>query len=101
LFQIIVAQVSLFVLNIGMIGSKQRLINEVGDELDDELDTTSLILIGGYRKRLQMKPRGRLGSVVGQEVHDRSRQEYDMKLYRDYFSERPTYLDKFSGSVFE
>jgi hypothetical protein len=92
-----VAQVSLFVLNIGMIGSKQRLINEV----DDELDTTSLILIGRYRKRLQMKPRGHLGSVVGQEVHDRSRQEYDIKLYRDYFSERPTNLGKFSGSIFE
>jgi hypothetical protein len=91
LFQIVIAQVSLFVLNIGMISSKRRLINE----LDDELDTTSLVLIGRSRKRLQMKPRGHLGSVVAHEVHDRSRQEYDMKLYRDYFSERSTYPSKF------
>jgi hypothetical protein len=74
-----------------MIGSKRRLINEV----DDELDMSSLALIGRYRKRLQMKPRGRLGSVVGHEVHDRNRQEYDMKLYRGNFLERPTYPGKF------
>jgi hypothetical protein len=41
-----------------------------------------------------MKPIGRIGSVVGHEVHDRSRQEYDMKLYRDYFCERTTYPRK-------
>jgi hypothetical protein len=64
-----------------MIGSKRRLMNEE----DDELDTASLVLIGRYRKRLEMKPRGHLGSIVGHEVHDRSRQEYDMKLCWEYF----------------
>jgi hypothetical protein len=57
-------------------------------------------LIGQYRKRLQMKPIGRIGSVVGHEVHDRSRQEYDMKLYRDYFCERTTYPRKFFRRCF-
>jgi hypothetical protein len=60
LFQSVIAQFSLFVLNVGMIGSKLRLINAD----DDELDTSSLVLIGRYQKRMQMKPRGRLGSIV-------------------------------------
>jgi hypothetical protein len=60
LFQSVIAQFSLFVLNVGMIGSKLRLINAD----DDELDTSSLVLIGRYPKRMQMKPRGRLGSIV-------------------------------------
>jgi hypothetical protein len=60
-----------------MIGSKRRLVNED----DDELHAASLVLIGQYRKRLQMKPRGRIGFVVGHEVYDPSRQKYDMKSY--------------------
>jgi hypothetical protein len=77
-----------------MIGSKRILVNEE----EGELHTPSLVLIGEYRKKLQMKPRGRIGcigSVAGHEVHDQSRQEYDMKLYQDYFLERPTYSGKF------
>jgi hypothetical protein len=74
-----------------MSGSKQRLINEE----DIELDTTTLVLIGQYQKRLQMKPRGHLDSIFGHEVHNRSRQEYNMKLYQDYFSKYPMYPDKF------
>jgi hypothetical protein len=91
LIQSIVSQVNSFVLNIDRIGSKQRLITQDDDELDDELEMASLVLIGRYQKRLQIKPRGCLGSVVGHEVHDQSRQEYDMKLYWDYFSDCPTY----------
>jgi hypothetical protein len=37
----------------------------------------------------------RIGSVIGHEVHNRQSQDYDMRLYRDYFSKRPTYPDKF------
>jgi hypothetical protein len=62
LFESVLSQVSLFVLNIGKIGSKRRLINEDDNELDDELDMANLVLIGRYRKRLQMKPRGHLDS---------------------------------------
>jgi hypothetical protein len=58
-----------------MIDSKRRLIYEE----DDELDTVSLVLIG----------RCHLGSVVRHEVYDQTRQEYDLKLYWDYFLERP------------
>jgi hypothetical protein len=96
LFQSVIAKVSLFVLSIGMIGSKRKLLNAE----DDELDTSTLVLIGRYRKRLQMKPRGYFGSVVGHEVHNWSRQEYDMKLYRDYFSKHPTYPGKFFRRCF-
>jgi hypothetical protein len=65
-----------------MISSKLRLINEEEDELDDKIETTNVVL----------KHRG---SFFEHEIHDRSGQEYDMKLYRDYFSEHPTYPSKF------
>jgi hypothetical protein len=48
-----------------------------------------------------MKHKCHHGLVFGHEVHDRSRQEYDIKLYQDYFFDRPTYLDKFLGDIFE
>jgi hypothetical protein len=70
-FEIIVSQVCSFVVYIGMISSKQRMINEKG-ELDDELEMTTIVLIGQYRKRMLMKHIGRHGSVFGHEVHDRS-----------------------------
>jgi hypothetical protein len=53
-FEIIVSQVCSFIVYIGMISSKQRMINEK-DELDDELQMTTIVLIGQYRKRMQMK----------------------------------------------
>jgi hypothetical protein len=42
-----------------------------------------------------MNRTGRIGSVIGHEVHNRQSQDYGMRLYRDYFSKRPTYPDKF------
>jgi hypothetical protein len=44
---------------------------------------------------MRLKRTTRQGSVIGHEVHNRQRQEYDLKLYRDYFSECPTYPGKF------
>jgi hypothetical protein len=37
---------------IGIIAIKRRLINEKGDELDDEIEMATIILIGHYRKRM-------------------------------------------------
>jgi hypothetical protein len=33
-----------------------------------------------------MNHRGRIGLIIGYGVHNRQRQEYDLKLYQDYFS---------------
>jgi hypothetical protein len=51
-FEIVVSHVYSFVVYIGMVGSKRRMINEKYDELDDELETVTVILIGQYRKRM-------------------------------------------------
>jgi hypothetical protein len=37
---------------IGIIAIKRRLINEKGDELDDEIEMATIVLIGHYRKRM-------------------------------------------------
>jgi hypothetical protein len=81
-FESVVSQVSLFVVYICMIGSKRRLANE-DNELDDEYERVTIVLIGQYRKRMRMKHRGHHASVFGHEVHDPIMQEYDMKLYWD------------------
>jgi hypothetical protein len=47
-----------------MIGSKRRMINEMDDELDDEIETTTIVLIDQYRKRIRTKHRGLYGSFV-------------------------------------
>jgi hypothetical protein len=83
-----------------MTDTKQRLINKE-DEMDDELEMAMVLLIGQYWKRIRMNHRGRIGSVIGHEVHNWQRQEYDSKLYRNYFSERPTYPDKFFRRRFQ
>jgi hypothetical protein len=48
----VVSQVCLFVVYIGIIAIKRRLINEKGDELDDEIEMATIVLIGHYRKRM-------------------------------------------------
>jgi hypothetical protein len=53
-----------------MNGSKQKLINDKDDELDDKLETTTITLIGSYRRRMRLKRRGHNGSIVGHKVHD-------------------------------
>jgi hypothetical protein len=55
----------------------------------------TVLLSGQYRKRMRINHRGHIGSVIGHEVHNQQRQEYDLKLYRDYFLQRPTYPGKF------
>jgi hypothetical protein len=72
-----------------------RIINEEDDELDDELEMVSIILIGQYRKRRRLESIGHQSSVIGHEVHNQQRQDYDMRLYWDYFFERPTYPGNF------
>jgi hypothetical protein len=47
-----------------MIGSKRRMINEMDDELDDEIETATIVLIDQYRKRIRTKHRGLYGSIV-------------------------------------
>jgi hypothetical protein len=85
-----------------MIDSKRRSINEGDDELGDKLEIVSIILIGQYRKGIRLERIGQQGSIIGHEVRNRQSQEYDMKLYRDYFSEHPTYpAQVFLGVVFE
>jgi hypothetical protein len=79
----------------GMIDSKRRLINKEDEEMDDELEMTTVLLIGQYQKRIRMNHRGCISSVIGHDVHNHQRQEYDLKLYRNYFSECPIYPDKF------
>jgi hypothetical protein len=37
---------------IGIIAIKRRLINEKGNELDDEIEMATIVLIGHYRKRM-------------------------------------------------
>jgi hypothetical protein len=37
---------------IGIIAIKRRLINEKGDELDDEIEMATIVLIGHSRKRM-------------------------------------------------
>jgi hypothetical protein len=83
-----------------MIDSKRRSINKEDEEMDDELEMATVLLIGQYRKRIRMNHRGCIGSVIGHEVHNRQRQEYDLKLYQDYFSEHPTYPGKFFRRCF-
>jgi hypothetical protein len=56
-----------------MFDSKRRIINEEDDELDDELEMVSIVLIGQYRKRMRLKRTTRQGSVIGHEVHNRQR----------------------------
>jgi hypothetical protein len=73
---------------IGIIAIKRRLINEKGNELDDEIEMATIVLIGQENAYKH-------GSVVGHKVHDHGRQEYDMKLYRSYFCNRSTYPGKF------
>jgi hypothetical protein len=53
-----------------MTDTKQRLINKE-DEMDDELEMAMVLLIG--QKRIRMNHRGRIGSVIGHEVHNRQR----------------------------
>jgi hypothetical protein len=49
---------------------------------------------------MRLKHTTRQGSVIGHEVHNRQRQEYDLKLYWDYFLEYSTYPDKFFRRYF-
>jgi hypothetical protein len=49
--------------------SKQRIINE-DDELHDEFDMVSIVLIDQYRKRMRLECTCRQGSVIGHEVHN-------------------------------
>jgi hypothetical protein len=42
-FEIVVSRVFSFVVYIGMIGRKQRMINEKYDELDDELEMGTVV----------------------------------------------------------
>jgi hypothetical protein len=44
---------------------------------------------------MRLESRGHQGSVIGHEVHNRQRQDYNMRLYQGYFCEHPTYTDKF------
>jgi hypothetical protein len=39
--------------------------------MDDELEMTTVLLIGKYRKRVQMNRTCRIGLVIGHEVHNR------------------------------
>jgi hypothetical protein len=55
-----------------MTDTKQRLINKE-DEMDDELEMAMVLLISQYWKRIRMNHRGRIGSVIGHEVHNRQR----------------------------
>jgi hypothetical protein len=77
-----------------MTGNKRRMIQREDDELDDELDQYMLLMMGEYRKRKNEKRKRHRGSVFGHRVYDRSRGEHDIKLYRDYFAECPTYPEK-------
>jgi hypothetical protein len=60
-----------------------------------------LVLIGQYQKRIKLELTSCEGSVIGHEVHNRQRQDYDMRLYQDYFCERPTHPRKFFRRRFQ
>jgi hypothetical protein len=75
LCKIDISQVRTFVMYRAMNGSKQKLINDKDDELDDEFETATIILIGSYRRGMRRKHRGHNGSVVGHEDHYWSRQK--------------------------
>lgn len=51
------------------------------EEVDDDLDQFTCLMLGEYRKRKQEQRKSCGGSVLGHEVVDRSMEEYDMKLY--------------------
>jgi hypothetical protein len=58
--------------------------------------STLVFMLGEYRKRKNEDQRKkRRGLVFGHEVYDRSRGEHDLKLFNDYFAERPTYPGKY------
>jgi hypothetical protein len=59
------------------------------------------VLIGQYQKRIKLELTSCEGSVIGHEVHNRQRQDYDMRLYQDYFCERPTHPRKFFRRRFQ
>jgi hypothetical protein len=83
-----------------MLSQSRRLLrhedDEGDDDIDDELVQVSVLLMVEYRKRnKENQSTSRRGSVLGHEVYDRSREEHDLKLFNDYFAERPTYLEKY------
>jgi hypothetical protein len=80
-----------------MISKRRRSIrHQEVEEVDDEFDHILDLMMGEYRKRKNEEQRKRRrGSVFGHEVYDRSRGEHDLKLFNEYFAERPTYLEKY------
>ena len=80
-----------------MISKRRRSIrHQEVEEVDDEFDHILDLMMGEYQKRKNEEQRKRRrGSVFGHEVYDRSRGEHDLKLFNDYFAERPTYPEKY------
>jgi hypothetical protein len=78
-----------------MSGTKRRMIHQQEDESDKEFDNFMTAMMGEYRKRKHERRRRHRGSVFGHKVYDRSREEHDIKLYRDYFVENPVYPAKY------
>lgn len=78
-----------------MISKHRRSIrHQEVEEVDDEFDHILDLMMGEYRKNEEQRKRRR-GSVFGHEVYNRSRGEHDLKLFNDYFAERPTYPGKY------
>jgi hypothetical protein len=71
-------------------------MHQEDDEIDDDLQHILVFMLGEYRKRKNEDQRKKhQGSVFWHEVYDRSRGEHDLKLFNDYFAERPTYPEKY------
>jgi hypothetical protein len=77
-------------------GSRRSKRHQEDDEIDDDLQHILVFMLGEYRKRKnEDQHKKRRGSIFGHEVYDRSRGEHDLKLFNDYFAERPTYPEKY------
>lgn len=72
----------------------RALIHQEDEDLDDELDHFMLLLMSEYEKRKHKQRKKHRGSVFGHKVYNRGREEYAIKLYLDYFAEKPTYPEK-------
>jgi hypothetical protein len=72
----------------------RALIHQEDEDLDDELDHFMLLLMSEYEKIKHKQRKKHKGSVFGHKVYNRGREEYAIKLYLDYFAEKPTYPEK-------
>ena len=72
----------------------RALIHQEDEDLDDELDHFMLLLMSEYEKRKHKQRKKHRGSVFGHKVYNRGREEYAIKLYLDYFADKPTYPEK-------